>query len=107
MKRIYRPVVQDYTVTPETVPDVDAMTEDALRVLSQELTRYKVKSLNGTGLDEKEARTLQGYIRSLMDIRKEEREAEKTDAALDMFKNMSHEEVLAEAAKLLAKPSSK
>lgn len=99
-----RRITEDYMIQHEPTPDIDKMTDDALKILSQELTRFKVKSLKNLGLDEKEARILQGYIRSLMEIRREEREAEKTEAALDAFKNMTNEQLLEEAAKLLIKP---
>lgn len=58
--------------------NVDAMLEDGLQILEQELLRYKTKATRGTGLNPMEAKTLQGYIKSLVDLSREERERSKS-----------------------------
>ena len=87
-------VIRARSATPSTV----SMLDDALGIIGQQIDMFRVKSGQNQRLDEKEARILQGYIKSLVDLSKEEREREKLDDAL---KNMSDEELLELAKKQL------
>lgn len=60
-------------------PAVNNVLADALNVISTEVARFSGKVRNGKPLEEKEARTLQGYVRALVDLSKEERERSKQE----------------------------
>jgi len=75
---------------PIVMPSVDQMVADALSVVQKEIQKFQSKVLQGRGLDITEARILQGYIKSLVDLSKEDRERVKD---LDLS-NMSTEELL-------------
>lgn len=75
---------------PIVMPSVDQMVADALSVVQKEIQKFQSKALQGRGLDITEARILQGYIKSLVDLSKEDRERVKD---LDLS-NMSTEELL-------------
>ena len=53
------------------------MVADALHVVQLEITKFKTKVSQGRSLDSREAKTLQGYIKSLVDLSKEDRERVK------------------------------
>lgn len=55
-------------------PSVDSMMADALSVIQLEITKYKTKVAQGRSLDSREAKTLQGYIKSLVELSREDRE---------------------------------
>lgn len=59
------------------VPSVENLLSDALSTIGNELARLSRKSINPNGLPRDEARILQGYIKSLVDLSKEAREREK------------------------------
>lgn len=59
---------------PLVFPSVDAMVADALQVIQLEITKYKTKVAQGRSLDSREAKTLQGYIKSLVELSREDRE---------------------------------
>ncbi len=61
------------------VPDVESMLGDAMTVIAVEVAKYKSKVNRGGSLDPKEARVLQGYIKALVDLSKENRERSKED----------------------------
>lgn len=71
-------------------PSVDGMIADALDVIQQEISRYKTKVVQGRSLDSREAKVLQGYIKSLVDLSREDRERTKEE---DLSK-LSTEELL-------------
>ena len=54
-------------------PSVDSMMADALGVIQLEITKFKTKVAQGRSLDSREAKTLQGYIKSLVDLSREDR----------------------------------
>lgn len=87
-------VVRAKSATPSTV----SMLDDALAIIGQQIELFRVKSGNSLRLDEKEARILQGYIKSLVDLSKEERERDKLD---DVLKNMTDAELIDLAKKQL------
>jgi hypothetical protein len=74
------------------VSDVSSMLNGALKTLAEQLDKLALKSRAAT-FDEKEARVLQGYIKSLVELSKEDREREKADT-LGELANMSNEELL-------------
>jgi hypothetical protein len=76
---------------PLVWPSVDGMMSDALKVIEVEITKFKTIVLQGRSLDSKQAKTLQGYIKSLVELSKEDRERLKD---LDLSQ-LSTEELLA------------
>lgn len=75
---------------PAIMPSVDLMIADALLVVQKEVARYKTTVERGHHLNLTEAKILQGYIKSLVDLSKEDRERVK-----DMdLSNMSTEELI-------------
>lgn len=71
------------------VPDAPTLIDDALSVIATEIVKFKAKVGTGKSLDLGEARVLQGYIRSLVELCREQREREdsmdlasKTDAEI-------------------------
>jgi hypothetical protein len=100
-RRIIMPVraerPKDVTVVLE--PIVPTLLQDALSVLATEITRFKHKTSQNKPLDVNEARVLQGYIRSLVELAKEQREREDN---MDLS-NMNDQELLALVDQLRAK----
>lgn len=73
------------------VPSVQGLLDDALGVVGSEIIRLKWKTVKeANGLNTNEARMLQGYIRSLVELSKEAREREED---MDLA-NMSDEELI-------------
>lgn len=75
--------------TISLVPDAPTLIDDALSVIATEIVKFKAKVGTGKSLDLAEARVLQGYIRSLVELCREQREREdamdlasKTDAEI-------------------------
>lgn len=62
---------------PLVFPSVDNMVADALEVIKLEIKKYHTKVASGRSLDSREAKTLQGYIKSLVDLSREDRERTK------------------------------
>ena len=85
------------------VPSVENLLTDALSVIGNEVARLKQKSDRSTGaLTAPEARVLQGYIRSLVELSKEAREREAgedlselsdTEILETLLQNMDSEEL--------------
>ena len=77
---------------PVLAPSVQNLLDDALSVVSYEIIRLKQKVMKDItkGLDSREARTLQGYIKSLVELSREERE--RSDEA--DYANMTDEELI-------------
>lgn len=71
-------------------PSVDSIMADALGVVQTEIIKFKTKVAQGRSLDSKEAKTLQGYIKSLVELSREDRERLKEE---DLSK-LSTEELL-------------
>jgi hypothetical protein len=59
------------------VPSVEGMISDALDTIQTEIARYKAKVERGIPLNPIEAKVMQGYIKSLVELSKEERERAK------------------------------
>lgn len=71
------------------LPSVENMLSDALSVIGNELARLRSKSERTVGsLTPPEAKVLQGYVRSLVELSKESREREKED---DLSEISDHE----------------
>jgi hypothetical protein len=65
----------------------------ALGVVSEQLQKLAMKSRTAT-FDEKESRILQSYIKSLVELSRENREQEKNDLELEKLKELSNDELL-------------
>lgn len=76
---------------PLVFPDVDSLMADALHTVQLELIKFKTKVSSGRSLDSREAKTLQGYIKSLVELSKEDRDRNK-DVDLG---NLTTEELVA------------
>lgn len=98
-------------------PNTETMLNDALKIMSNEISKMSAKSNRGASLDNNEHRVLQGYVKSLVEINKELREMSKKDD-LSALTNEELVELLkallpeSEAAKLVkakevSKPSKK
>lgn len=68
---------------------VDGMISDALDTLQTEIARYRSKVQRGIALNPVEAKIMQGYIKSLVDLSKEDRErakeADLSDLTIDQL----------------------
>ena len=82
------------------VSSVESMMEDAYSILGEQIERMRLKSRAVT-LGEKEAKTLQIYIKSLVDLSKEEREIVKSEEMSEMLSGLSDAELLDMAQKKL------
>ncbi len=69
--------MSDKKDTALLLPSVDAMIQDALDTVQIEITRYKTKATRGQPLSPTETKILQGYIKALVDLSKEDRERAK------------------------------
>lgn len=99
-----RRVIRPATVVraQSEAPDPARMLDDALAIMSAQIERIRVKAASAT-LDEREARTLLGYVKGLVDIAKEEREREKSDKVSKEIAEMSTDELLKAAQEKLKK----
>lgn len=89
------------TVPPSelvVLPGVEHLLIDALSIIETELVRFKYTVNTGKSLNTAEAKTLQGYIRSLVDLSREGRERAKQE---DPSK-LSNEELVALMQQLVA-----
>lgn len=64
---------------PLVWPSVENMMADALQTIQLEITKFKTKVTQGRSLDSREAKTLQGYIKSLVELSREDRERLKDE----------------------------
>lgn len=74
------------------------MLERALGIIDGQLVKLGLKA-HAAILDEKESRTLQGYVKSLVELSKEEREREKNDKTADELKGLSTVDMIEMAMK--------
>jgi hypothetical protein len=82
-------------VKVDRVNSVSGMINRALGIIDEQLIKIALKSrAPGSTLDEKEAKVLQGYIRSLADLSKEEREREKAIREMGDLDKLTSEELL-------------
>lgn len=75
---------------PIILTSVEGMIEDALKTIENEIIHYKTKVARGQRLNAMEAKVLQGYVKSLVELSKEDRERQK-DADLS---DLSTEDLL-------------
>lgn len=99
-----RKIIPQATVVRATAeqPDPARMLNDALAIMAAQIERIRVKAASTT-LDEREARTLLGYVKGLVDIAKEEREREKSDKVSKEISELSTEELVKLAQEKLKK----
>ena len=71
-------------------PSVENIIQDAVDIVTNEIMKMKVKSLQGSSLNLNEARVLQGYIKSLVDLSKEMRDSRDSED----LANLSDSELL-------------
>lgn len=87
-------------VSPITgMPTAEKLIAEAIGIIQSELVRFGMKAKKGQSLDLKEARVLQGYIKALVDLSKENRDIEKQKD----FSKMSDDELIAMVQVLLEK----
>jgi hypothetical protein len=77
-----------------TVSKTSRILEDALTIISEQISTFKAISGRNNMLDEKQAKLLEGYIKSLVILSKEEREREKSEKDLEAIANMSNEQLI-------------
>lgn len=87
-------------INVERVHTVDGMLNRALGTLDEQLTKLSIMSRSAT-FTEKEARVLQGYIKSLVELSREERERDKANRDLGDLGNLTPEQLLELAQKEL------
>jgi hypothetical protein len=79
----------------EAIPLISLPTviESTIAILDEQVEKLRLKSRNAT-FDEKDARILQAYIKSLIDLSKEERDREKEDDFAKQLGTMTSEQLL-------------
>lgn len=86
-----------------TEPSIDHLLNDALGVIATEITKFRTQVNKGRTLTLQEARVLQGYIKSLVELSKEKRDAfDNKDLA-----NYSNEELASLIDKLVGTQNDK
>jgi hypothetical protein len=101
-ERIRRlPSIVRKSLNVSKVSDVTKMLDGALNTLAEQLDKLALRSRAST-FNEKEARVLQGYIKSLVELSKEEREREKADTLGAELSKLSDAELLELAKEKLA-----
>lgn len=104
-RRIIFPVhtpKMNLTVASPREISLEAAMADAIHIASKELHRYKLKVDMDQSLDLKQARIVQGWMKTLTEINKENRETERAAN----FEKFSDEELALLAKKVLAKGGS-
>ena len=67
------------------IPSIDQLLTDALAIMGNEMARMRSKSNKPTGsLGPQDAKILQGYIKSIVELSKESRERDRGDDLSDM-----------------------
>ena len=77
----------------------DTVIQTALSTVAMEVTKLYQKVSKGNSLDQKEARILQGYIKAMVDLSREQRERDRAD---DLSK-LSTDELARIASSMLKK----
>lgn len=88
--------------TVDRLSNVDTMMDDAYSILGEQIEKMRLKSRNATFTD-KEAKILQTYIRSLVDLSEEERELQKSVELDQLMASLSDEQLLELAKSKLGK----
>lgn len=79
------------------IPALDGLLNDSLTIIGNELARYRAKSARGASLELKEARAVQGYMKTLVELSRESREQSRHED----LSSMSNQELLELAQKEL------
>src|SRR4051812_35810875 len=92
----------DGTITSiARVHTVSGILDRALGIVDEQLIKLSIKSRSAT-FEERDAKVLQAFVRSLVDLSKEEREREKVDKTSEDLKDLTNDELLALAEAKLA-----
>ena len=78
------------------IPSVDTILNDAMTIISSELAHYRGKVRQGHTLEASEARIVREYVKALVELSKEAREAARSE---DLSK-LTNEELLQLAMEL-------
>lgn len=73
---------------------VDSIIDDAKSIIRDQVTRLKIRSNQGFSLEPDDVKSLRDYVKSLVELSREEREIEKSDKLNDLVKDMSNEQLL-------------
>ncbi len=98
-RKIIKPT-HERAIIVDRVDGINNTVNTALAVVSEQLQKMALKSKASTFTDA-EARTLQTYIKALVDLSREERERDRSDIELEKLKNLSDSELLDLAQKHL------
>lgn len=90
------------TANVTILPPVDGLLAEALNIIGSELNRYSLKVKQGKSLDLSEARVVQGYLKSLVEISRESRERDR-DEKLDEIDDQKLLELAKKALELEGK----
>lgn len=82
----------------------ESIIDDAKSIIRDQVMRLKIKSGQGFSLESEDAKNLRTYVQSLVEMSKEERELDKSDALKDMLKGLSNEELLELYKKQISAP---
>ena len=89
--------------TSSIIPATELLLHDAKAIIGAELAHYRSKAVRGVTLDPKEARIVQGYLESLVKIKREEREI----ADAQDLSNLSDSELMHLAKRVLSNNNNK
>lgn len=86
------------------MPSIEHLIADATGIIQMELVKFKTKVKQGKSLDATEGRLLNGYVKSLCDLLKEQRERDKdtdlskltTDELVELLKTSGAKDKAAE-----------
>ncbi len=87
-------------VIPEKQVSTDKVLNDALKIFSSQLERYKVKSTQGYILDKDEMKQVETCVSGVLRIKKDEREELAQEELQRQLSNMSEAELLEHMNKL-------
>jgi hypothetical protein len=106
-RRLIVPAVRspDGTIIVTKLSTVQGTLDKALMIVDDQINKLAIQSKHGTFAD-RESKILQGYVKALVDLSKEEREREKANKDSEGFENMTEEEILNLAKEKLAKVKS-
>jgi len=96
-RRIVPTRIETDNLSVTVIPSIETLMNDALSIIGSELASYKRKTKSGITLELKEARSVQGYMDTLIKLSKENREQIRAED----LSNLSDEELKQLATKLL------
>lgn len=95
-KKYIRPISKVSEITE--VPPVEGILAKTISTIANEITKLHNRS-HVAALSDREAKVLQGYVKSLVDLSREQRERDKANDMSDM----SYEELLEFAKQIISK----